>query len=129
MLEKEERNHKSLSPMDPFTRIGDCWPNNKSSVQTQDVLWKTCQEQWMIGTNGERESQGNQCCQCDTMVSLSLSLSLYIYIYIYIWCAYMINDICTLHVYDVHGIYVYDIYVWYIYIYDKWYKFKCFQAN
>ena len=27
-----------------------------SSVRTQDVVWKNCQEQWMIGTDGERES-------------------------------------------------------------------------
>ena len=31
-----------------------------SSVQTQNVVWKTCQEQWMIGTDGEKES-GNLC--------------------------------------------------------------------
>ena len=28
-----------------------------SSVRTQDVIWKTCLEQWMIGTNGERERE------------------------------------------------------------------------
>ena len=27
-----------------------------SSVQTQDVVWKTYQERWMIGTDGKRES-------------------------------------------------------------------------
>ena len=27
-----------------------------SSVQTQDVVYKTCWEQWMIGINGERNS-------------------------------------------------------------------------
>ena len=27
-----------------------------SSVWTQDVVWKTCQKGWMIGTNGKRES-------------------------------------------------------------------------
>ena len=27
------------------------------SVRTQDVLWITCQEWWMIGTDGERESR------------------------------------------------------------------------
>ena len=27
-----------------------------SFVRTQDLVWKTCQEQWMIGTDGERES-------------------------------------------------------------------------
>ena len=27
-----------------------------SSVLTQDVVWKTCQKWWMIGTNGKRKS-------------------------------------------------------------------------
>ena len=27
-----------------------------SSVWTLDVVWKTCQEQWMIGMDSERES-------------------------------------------------------------------------
>ena len=27
-----------------------------SSVRTQDVVWKTCQEQWMIGMDEEKES-------------------------------------------------------------------------
>ena len=26
------------------------------STQTQDLVWKTCWEQWMIGMDGERES-------------------------------------------------------------------------
>ena len=30
---------------------------NNSSVQTQDVVWKTCQERWMIETDGERKSE------------------------------------------------------------------------
>ena len=29
--------------------------SNNSTVQTQDVVCKTCQDQWMIGTNGKRE--------------------------------------------------------------------------
>ena len=28
-----------------------------SSVWTQDVVWKTCQERWVIGTDGERERE------------------------------------------------------------------------
>ena len=35
------------------------------SVWTQDVIWKTIREWWMIGTDGERDSQGNLCQQCD----------------------------------------------------------------
>ena len=30
-----------------------------SSVWTLDVLWRTCQEGWLIRTDGERESQEN----------------------------------------------------------------------
>ena len=28
-----------------------------NSVWTQDAVWKNCQEQWMIGMDGERESR------------------------------------------------------------------------
>ena len=31
-----------------------------SSVQIQNVVWKTCQEWWMIGTDGERESESGK---------------------------------------------------------------------
>ena len=50
--------------------VGHCWRSmevpvladmqnftNNSSVRTQGVVWKTCWERWMIGTNGERESE------------------------------------------------------------------------
>ena len=30
---------------------------NISSVRKLDVVWKTCQEQWMIGMDGERERE------------------------------------------------------------------------
>ena len=58
-----------------------------SPVHTLDVFWKICHEQMMIGTDGERKSQGNLYCQRDNdydylSISLSLSLSLHIYIYI-----------------------------------------------
>ena len=32
-----------------------------SSVQTQDIISRTCRMRWMIETNGERQSQGNPC--------------------------------------------------------------------
>ena len=32
-------------------------PTYNSFVQTQDVVWKFCQEGWMIGTNSKRESR------------------------------------------------------------------------
>ena len=28
-----------------------------NSMQTQDVVWKTCRVRWMIGNNGERGSE------------------------------------------------------------------------
>ena len=28
-----------------------------SSVRTQDAVWKTCRDQWMIGTDEKRESE------------------------------------------------------------------------
>ena len=28
-----------------------------SSVQTQDIVYRTCQKQWMIALNGERERE------------------------------------------------------------------------
>ena len=55
---------------------------NHRTVQIQDVVWKTCREQWMIGTNGERErerereSQGNPCSQCDLMMIYKHDLTL-----------------------------------------------------
>ena len=41
-----------------------------SSVQTQDIIWKTCRERWMRGTDWEREreSQGNACCQRELII-------------------------------------------------------------
>ena len=38
-----------------------------SSVRTQDAVWKTWRERYMIGTDGkeERKSQGNPCKKCD----------------------------------------------------------------
>ena len=38
------------------------------SVCTQNVIWKTCQEWWMIGTDGERESQENLPWQQDLII-------------------------------------------------------------
>ena len=29
----------------------------RTYLRTQDVVWKTCLERWLIGTNGERESE------------------------------------------------------------------------
>ena len=51
------------------------------SVRTQDVVWRTGQECWMIGMNWERERvKSNLCCPWDLMMMM-----IYIYIYIYIW--------------------------------------------
>ena len=32
-----------------------------SSVKTQDIVWKNCRKQWMIGMDGERKSQEPLC--------------------------------------------------------------------
>ena len=50
------------------SNIYNCWYN--SSVWTQDIVKKTCQKQWMIGTEREREreSQGNLCFQRGLMI-------------------------------------------------------------
>ena len=36
--------------------VGQPARTNISSVQTSDVVWRTCQEQWMIGTDRARET-------------------------------------------------------------------------
>ena len=33
-----------------------------SFVQTPDVVWKTCRERWMIGTDGEKERERKKEC-------------------------------------------------------------------
>ena len=54
--EKEGRTHKRRSPMDVLALL---------SVETLDVVWKTCRERSLIGTDGERENQGTPDCQRD----------------------------------------------------------------
>ena len=44
-----------------------------SSVRTQDVIWKTCRERWMIGADGVRDS-GNTCCQRDLMMMMMMMI-------------------------------------------------------
>ena len=39
-----------------------------SFMWTQDVVWRTCWEWWMIGVDGE--SQGNLCCQRNLMMKV-----------------------------------------------------------
>ena len=43
-----------------------------SSVRTHDVIWKTCWERWMIGTDGESVCQGNLCRQRDLMMMMMI---------------------------------------------------------
>ena len=45
-------------------------------VRTLGVVWKTCWERWMIGTDGE--SQGNPCCQRDLMMMMTTWIKDYI---------------------------------------------------
>ena len=42
--------------LDPFTWTCHSCPTNKNFVRTQDVVWKTYEERWMIGTNEARPS-------------------------------------------------------------------------
>ena len=59
-LEKEEWIHKWRSSVDPTHRCASVGRPARTYlhqlVQTQNVVWKTCQEWWMIGTDGEKES-------------------------------------------------------------------------
>ena len=46
--------------MGPNTWTCQCWPDQQeliyiNSVRAQDVIWKTCREQWGIGADGERQ--------------------------------------------------------------------------
>ena len=48
-----------------------------SSAWTQDAVWKTCQDQWLIGTDEEKESRKSMLvAQLDEDVSLALGLKL-----------------------------------------------------
>ena len=40
------------------------------SMRTQEVARKKCQGRWMIGTDGEGESQGNLSCQRDLVMMM-----------------------------------------------------------
>ena len=51
-----------------------CWPSSISSVKTLDAIWMICQERWMIGSVGEKESQGSSCCQFDLMIAAYFSI-------------------------------------------------------
>ena len=56
--------------------------------QTQDVVWKTCQERWMIVTNGERERESEKsewAAQYNDEDDIYAPTYTYIYIYIYIY--------------------------------------------
>ena len=61
LLEKHKWTRKWRSSMDTYTWMYKCWPTNKNlstlAVWIQEVVWKTCQEQWMIGADGERKSR------------------------------------------------------------------------
>ena len=65
-LEKKGQTHLWHSSMDPYTWIWQCCltSNNlfTSAVQTQDIIWKICQEWWMI------ESQKNLCLEYSLMI-------------------------------------------------------------
>ena len=49
---------------------------NNSSARTQDRVWKTYWKRWMSGTGGgERERQGNPCCQLDLMFMMMMLIT------------------------------------------------------
>ena len=63
LLEKQGWTHKWHSSMDPFKWT--CWclltsKNLFTSTLTQNLFWKTCQELWMIGMDGEREKESRK---------------------------------------------------------------------
>ena len=62
-----------------------------SSAQTQDVVWKTCPEQWMVGMDRERERVW-EICACSVTWWWWSWWYIYIYIYIYI---YMCVCVCV----------------------------------
>ena len=84
-LEKQRQTHKWRSSISPYTWTFQCRLTSKNLFTSalcrhNDVVWKTCREQWMIGTDGERErererereSQENPSCQCDLMIMMMI---------------------------------------------------------
>ena len=61
LLEKQGQTHVIFSygplHMDVPVLVDQQELIYKSSVQTQDVVWKSCQERWVIGLIGEKESE------------------------------------------------------------------------
>ena len=48
-----------------------------SSVWTQDLVWRTCWEKWMIGTDGKRESgKSVLSVQLDDIISGGMTMNL-----------------------------------------------------
>ena len=59
LVEKQERTHKITFFHGPLHMDMPVLAEQQeliyiSSVQTQDVVWKTCRVRWMVGTDGER---------------------------------------------------------------------------
>ena len=48
-------------------------------MQTRDVVWKTYQERYISGMDGERENQRNPCCQIDLMMMVMMMIYIYLY--------------------------------------------------
>ena len=84
--------------MDSFTWTSKCWTFRpelmyRSSVLTQDVVWKTRSMQRTSETSGEEES-GKSVLSARYDTAAATNIYIYIYIYIYI-CAY--NEICNFY--------------------------------
>ena len=50
-----------------------------SPVQTLDVVLRTYQEQWLIGTDNKRENQGDPCCQHILIMMMNLITLVYLF--------------------------------------------------
>ena len=71
----EEGTHKRCSPMESYTWIAQCWPTDKNlliiSVQKVGAVQTIYQEQWPIGTDGEK-CQWNPCCWYTLMIMMTI---------------------------------------------------------
>ena len=64
---------------------------HSSSEQTENVVWNTYRKRWIIGMDGETETEGSkEFYQWDLMMTMMMMM-LYIYIYIYIYIKFCNN--------------------------------------
>ena len=75
-----------------------------SSSRAQDVAWKTCRKQWMIGTDGEKELWNSLRATHDNDDGINISLHSYLYktlmlklIYLFFVYIYIIYNSVSCH--------------------------------